>query len=205
MTKIKICGITNLDDALKATEFGADALGFIFAKSQRQITPLEVKKIVINLPPFIVKVGVFVNYPLEEVKKIEQECKLDILQFHGDESPDYCNNFEMVIKTFQIKDANSVKKLTKYKVCAYLLDTYLPYKRGGTGKTFNWQIAKLAKKYGRIILSGGLKLENILEALKQVKPYAIDVSSGIEKLPGKKDWFKMKEFIKKVREFDVTQ
>ncbi len=201
MVRVKICGITNLKDALLAVDAGADAVGFVFAESPRRITPDEARKISLALPPFICRVGVFVDEEIKRVKEIASFCKLGILQFHGSESSDYCSSFEQkVIKSFRIRDFSDLEKLSEYKVGAFLLDAYEEGKLGGTGKVFNWEIAVKAKKYGTpIILSGGLKPENVLEAIKFVQPYAVDASSGVEIRPGGKDSNKMREFIKKVK------
>lgn len=205
MIKIKICGITNGRDALWAEKLGVDALGFIFAESPRRVYPRAVEKIISLLPPFISRVGVFVNEDKEKVREIAQICSLTSLQFHGEESPSYCQEFKewKVIKSFRVKDEEILKEIPQYKVDAYLLDTYSVNKHGGTGRTFNWEIAQKVKKLGvPIILSGGLNLENITQGITKVKPYAVDVSSGVEKEPGKKDHQKLKDFVKKIRRQD---
>jgi len=202
MTRVKICGITNLRDALSAVELGADALGFVFAESPREISIKKAERIIERLPPLITTVGVFVNEMPKVVIETAIKCSLDVLQFHGEELPGYFFNFFLgkIIKAFRIKDKSSLRRLPQYKmVDAYLLDAYLPGKRGGSGKTFNWDLALEAKKYKQpIILSGGLTPQNVREAILKVKPYAVDVSSGVEKEPGKKDYRKMKKFIKAV-------
>lgn len=198
--KIKICGITNIEDALFAANCGADALGFIFFKgSPRYIEISSTKKIISHLPPFLTTVGVFVNEEPEEIRKIMQYVGLDVAQLHGDESPETCNTLPRVIKAFRINTFNDLATLSKYKVSAYLLDTYSPEQYGGTGKTFDWDIAVEAKKYGPLILSGGLNVGNVEQAIQKVKPYAIDVCSGIEQSKGKKDLKKMREFIIKAK------
>ncbi len=205
MIKIKICGITNERDALWAEKLGVDALGFIFAESPRRVYPRAVEKIISFLPPFISRVGVFVNEDKEKVREIAQICSLTSLQFHGEESPSYCQEFKewKVIKSFRVKDEEILKEIPQYKVDAYLLDTYSVNKHGGTGRTFNWEIAQKVKKLGvPIILSGGLNLENITQGITKVKPYAVDVSSGVEKEPRKKDHQKLKDFVKKIRRQD---
>jgi len=202
MTRVKMCGITNLRDALSAVELGADALGFVFAESPREISIKKAERIIERLPPLITTVGVFVNEMPKVVIETAIKCSLDVLQFHGEELPGYFFNFFLgkIIKAFRIKDKSSLRRLPQYKmVDAYLLDAYLPGKRGGSGKTFNWDLALEAKKYKQpIILSGGLTPQNVREAILKVKPYAVDVSSGVEKEPGKKDYRKMKKFIKAV-------
>lgn len=194
--KIKICGITNLEDALFAANYGADAIGFIFYKgSPRYIEPNNAKEIVSYLPPFITTVGVFVNEDPEKMRQIMDYAGLDIIQLHGDELPETCKIWTRVIKAFRVSDLTDLKLLQTYRTSANLLDTYSPDIFGGTGRTFNWDIAVEAKRYGPVILSGGLNVENVEKAIQWVKPYAIDVSSGIEQYKGKKDLKKMREFI----------
>ncbi|MEK7274046.1 MAG: phosphoribosylanthranilate isomerase [Candidatus Desantisbacteria bacterium] len=197
---VKICGITNIEDAVFAVEAGADALGFIFAKkSPRLVDEKTVKTIIKQIPPFVTTVGVFVDEPLDVVQDVVEYCSLDIVQLHGNESPIYCSQINRrVIKAFKVKDADSLLMLPEYQVCGYLLDTFIEGTDGGTGKQFDWNLARDAKKYGRIILAGGLNPENVTEAIMQVKPYAVDVSSGVESLPGKKDRARMMEFVRRV-------
>lgn len=203
LAKIKICGITNFDDALAAAELGADYIGFVFAPSPRRIEPERAKTIIDRLPRAVLKVGVFVNEHADKVKEIASYCSLDWLQFHGDESPEYCQRFEQrVIKTVRVKNGASLDRLADYQVDAFLLDTYSEDKLGGTGKTFDWNIAREAKKYGKIFLSGGLNAGNVAEAIKLVKPYAVDVSSGIESAPYQKNHTKIRSFIEACRKID---
>ncbi len=200
MVKVKICGITNLQDALVAVEAGADMLGFVFAPSPRMVSPEQVKEIISGLSFPVTKVGVFVDNDLEFVRKTMSECSLDSLQFHGTESPEYCTSFPSgVIKAFRVRDESILDMLPLYQVDAFLLDSYDPEKAGGTGRTFNWSIARDARKYGNIILSGGLTPENVAQAITQVEPHAVDVSSGVEVTPGKKDPGKIMAFIQAVR------
>jgi len=201
MVKVKICGITNKEDALLAVKLGADALGFIFAPSPRRITPRRAKEIIEILPPFIDRVGVFVNEEISRVKDIAKFCCLTTLQFHGDESPGYCTKFhQKIIKSFSVK-GEVPRGISDYRVDAYLLDAFCEKKRGGTGKTFNWEIARKVKKLNfPLILSGGLTPDNVKEAIRKVKPYAVDVVSGVEASPGKKSKEKLREFIQKVKE-----
>ncbi len=200
MVKVKICGITNLEDALAAVKWGADALGFVFASSPRQVTPQQVAHIVAGLPPFVCKVGVFVDSDLQKVKDTMAVCALDLAQLHGSESPDFCQAlFPRVIKSFRVKDEAILTLLSQYRANAYLLDSYDATLKGGTGRSFNWDIAKKAKHYGPIILSGGLTPENVRQAISSVQPYAVDVSSGVEKSPGKKDHDKIRAFLKEAK------
>ncbi len=197
--RIKICGITNKEDALAAAHLGADALGFVFATSPRKVSAESAREIIKALPPFVKTVGVFVDEDPERVSSIAAMCGLDVLQLHGSESVDYCNSFDRrVIKAVRLQSRDELKNLSKYVdiVDGLLLDTYVPNKPGGTGITFDWNLALEAKRYGRIILAGGLNPENVAAAISMVKPYAVDASSGLERSPGVKDHEKMAQFIK---------
>lgn len=200
--KVKICGITNTSDALAAVESGADALGFMFyTPSPRNVSLRAAADTIRQLPPFVVKVGVFVNADAELVVRAVGECGLNLLQFHGDEPPEYCLQFGMMsMKAFRIRDAESLKILPSYRTDAWLLDAYVSDQLGGTGDTFNWDLAVEARRLGRpIFLAGGLTPENVGDAIRRVQPYAVDVSSGVEAAPGKKDHAKVKAFIKAVK------
>jgi phosphoribosylanthranilate isomerase len=203
MVKIKVCGITNQQDASLAVALGVDALGFIFAQSPRQVNPEKAKDIISTLPPFVQAVGVFVNEAPGRIREIMQRCRLDLIQLHGNETPDVCNELmPQSIKAFQLKDESSLDIITPYcgKTRAFLFDTYSKDKRGGTGKTFDWDLAIRGKELGvPVILSGGLNHANIEKAVSTVKPYAVDVNSGIEESPGKKDPVLMKELIKTIQ------
>jgi phosphoribosylanthranilate isomerase len=202
-TKIKICGITNLPDALLAVELGADALGFIFyPKSPRYIQVRAAADICHALPPFVTKVGVFVDELEYEIEKALSECLLNALQFHGEEPPGFCQKFPAKsIKAIRVRDESSLRAAAEYDVDALLLDTYTESERGGTGRTFDWSLAALAKQTlaPPIILSGGLTTTNVQEAVRKVRPYAVDVSSGVEREPGKKDPEKLRRFIELVK------
>ncbi len=201
MVRVKICGITNIEDALLAVGLGADALGFVFAPSPRKISPEVAREIIEALPPFVSRVGVFVNQVRDKVEKIAHLCNLDVLQLHGEESSAYCKAFELkVIKALRVKDSSVLDVMSKYEVDAFLLDTFVGDKHGGTGKTFNWKIAGEAKSFGEVILSGGLTPKNIDEAIVDVEPYGVDVSSGVEAYPGKKDPEKLRAFFNAVRQ-----
>ena len=203
MTHVKICGITNLEDALTAVEAGADALGFVFYKeSPRHIFPEEATRIIRLLPPFVQTVGLFVNEPPEQVNEIADLCQLDLIQLHGDETASYCELIKRrVLKAFRVRSLTCLDPIADYRVAGLLLDTYSPSSYGGTGTTFNWEIAAEAvKRHQRIILAGGLHPGNVADAIRQVKPYAVDVSSGVELSPGKKDAAKLQEFIRNAKE-----
>ncbi|UCD84400.1 MAG: phosphoribosylanthranilate isomerase [Deltaproteobacteria bacterium] len=204
MVKIKICGITNLKDALRAVELGADALGFNFyLKSPRLVSEEMANDIIRQLPPFFVPVGIFVNETSERIKKVVGITGIQAIQLHGDESPEFCSQFsKTIIKAIRVKNHESLKNMNDYKVNAFLLDSYSP-KYGGSGKTINWELAKEAKKYGRIILAGGLNPDNIVKAIKEARPYGVDVCSGVEKEPGKKDHEKLKKLIQAVKNLNI--
>lgn len=206
MTKIKICGITNKKDALDAAALGIDMLGFVFyANSKRYVQPRTAGDIANELPPYIGKVGVFVNEEREKVLQIAQDASLDILQFHGDETPDYCGSFKdryKVIKAFRLKDKKDLKVINDYDVDFILLDTYKTDSIGGTGEAFDWNILKDFEILKPIILSGGLNPSNVGRAIKEIAPYGVDVSTGVESGPGKKDLKLMKRFVENVRKID---
>jgi phosphoribosylanthranilate isomerase len=210
MVKVKICGITNPEDALTAVEAGADALGFVFYKeSPRHIFPEEAARIINLLPPFVQAVGLFVNEEAATVNQIARFCRLGLVQLHGDESPDYCSLIEpRIMKAFRIRSLTCLDPIDAYRLSGCLLDAYSPSFYGGTGTSFNWEIAGEAVKRGhRIVLAGGLTPENVAEAIRQVQPWAVDVSSGVESAPGKKDADKLREFIRTAKEvfYDTTR
>ena len=197
--KVKICGVTSPVDALSAADAGADALGFMFYQSSPRFISLEAAAAIAQkLPSQIVKAGVFVDAPEELVLRAIAGCGLNLLQFHGNESPEYCLQFGLMsMKAFRIKDAASLQALAEYPTDAWLLDSYVADKLGGTGERFNWDLARQAQQLGRpIFLAGGLTPENVAEAVRQVRPYAVDVSSGVEGSPGRKDHEKVRAFIK---------
>jgi phosphoribosylanthranilate isomerase len=197
--KVKICGITNLADGMAAAEAGADALGFVFYdQSPRGISVEAAAALIRQLPAFIMKVGVFVNAPEDLVVWAIRECGLNLLQFHGEESPEYCLQFGLMsMKAFRIRDAASLQPLLGYHTDAWLLDAYTPDKPGGTGETFNWDLALEARGWGRpIFLAGGLTPGNVAEAVRRAQPYGVDVSSGVEAAPGRKDLAKVIAFIR---------
>ena len=200
--KVKICGITNLADALGAIEAGVDMLGFIFCKSSpRHMTVAAAAEITRQLPSHIVKIGVFVDAPDELVMQAISECGLNMLQFHGEEKPEDCLKFGvMSIKAFRVRDAQSLDALHDYPTDAWLLDTFAERQAGGTGRTFDWDLAVRAQRFGKpIFLAGGLDPANVIEAVRRVRPFAVDVSSGVEASPGKKDPAKVKVFIRSAK------
>jgi phosphoribosylanthranilate isomerase len=200
---VKICGITDPKDARIAVDRGAAALGFIFADSSRQITPHKARDIINAIPPFVKTVGVFVNEDPTVIRSVKHYCGLDLVQLHGDESPDLCAELmPYAIKALRIKDESSLRTARPYrgKVRALLLDTYSKDKAGGTGETFDWQLAiKIKKLEIPIILAGGLGPSNIEGAISTVRPYAVDVNSGVEKYPGKKSHTLIEDLMQKVK------
>jgi phosphoribosylanthranilate isomerase len=205
--KIKICGITNIDDALFSAELGADALGFIFVKtSSRHIRPSAARKIIQKLPPFVIPVGIVADAERDEILELIDETGICCVQLHGNELPKQLAKFPVpVYKSFRVDKEFNLETLQRYKGSAYLLDTYVEGALGGTGKTFDWDIAVQAKTYGRIILAGGLTPENIAKAIQKVHPYAVDVNSGVESVPGKKDRTKLEQLFKIIRPFQNEQ
>jgi phosphoribosylanthranilate isomerase len=196
--KVKICGITNVADALAAAEAGADMIGLMFAeKSPRLISLATAVEIHRALPPFVLRVGVFVNPAEDLVMRALGECGLSLLQFHGDETSEFCTQFgAMSLKAFRIQNAESLTALENYHTDAFLLDAHSKNGLGGTGETFNWNLAVAAQKFGKpIFLAGGLTPSNVAEAVRQVQPFAVDVSSGVESALGKKDVAKVRAFI----------
>lgn len=196
--KIKICGITNYEDAKLACDLGADAIGFIFyKKSKRSVDAEEVKNIISKLPAFILKVGVFVNERIDIVNQIMQDCKLNIAQLHGDENVEYLNEINFpVVKALRISNNYDYNILKQYLNFNILLDTFNNNEFGGTGTNFKWDTIPSDIK-SKIILAGGIKEENLEEIFSNILPYAIDVSSSLEEFPGKKNKSKMLSFFKK--------
>jgi len=197
MTRIKICGLTNLEDALLAVELGADALGFIFSESPRKITVEKARFIINHLPPFIIKVGVFVNEAVDSVKKIDSALGLHLLQFHGDESVDYVRSFDgKGIKAFRVAELLDLEIIAHSGFDFFILDSKIK------GQPFDLEIALRAKRYGKFLLGGGLNPENVEQVLEKVSPFGIDACSGIEIHPGKKDPEKLREFIWRIKKWD---
>jgi phosphoribosylanthranilate isomerase len=200
--KVKICGITNTKDAQTAAEAGADAIGLMFyTASPRHISVKAAAEVVRNLPPTVLRTGVFVDPNPEDVFAAIMACGLNLLQFHGAETPEFCQQFGILtMKAFRIQNAESLASLPSFGTDAFLLDSHVPGKAGGTGETFNWNFAIEAKKIGRpIFLAGGLTANNVAEAVQTVQPYGVDVSSGVETSPGIKDPEKIRAFITAAR------
>ena len=202
MTKVKVCGITNLADAEKALEFGADALGFNFyPPSPRCIAPEEARAVLQRLPEGCCNIAVFVNEPKEKVREIITHGELangrqaySALQFHGDESQEYCRGWSMkVIKAFRVREKKSLEGMEQFPADFYLLDSWSSG-YGGSGAAFSWEWLE-GLKTEKLILSGGLSIENVVEAIRRIHPYGVDVCSGVETRPGIKDHAKLKEFI----------
>ena len=210
MTKVKICGITNLEDALLSAKFGADALGFNFyEKSPRYITPEKAREIIEQLPAKVLKVGVFVNESLDKIIEIAEAAKLDALQLHGEETPEFARELKTktnleIIKAFRVLPQFKPEDVLQYEVDAILLDAYSPKEHGGTGETFDWEIAKKVQQiFPKMYLAGGLSVENVADAIEKVVPFAVDVCSGIESQKGLKDLPKTEKFIFCVKTFSV--
>lgn len=202
--RVKICGITNWKDAKIAIDAGADALGFNFyAKSPRRITASHAKEIIRNLPSHVTAVGVFVNGSARAALRIAHTTNLGMLQLHGEESPATVERLAReypVIKAFRVRPRFRARELKKYPgAVGFLLDGYDAERYGGTGKRFDWNVAREAKRYGPVILAGGLRAENIADAIRQVKPFGLDVCSGVETQPGKKDAKKVKKLMAAVK------
>ena len=195
---VKICGITSEADALAAAEAGADAIGLMFYEgSPRHVTLEQAKAISAALPPHVMRVGVFVNAEEAFVHQALTECMLNILQFHGDETPEECSRYPvMTLKAFRVQGDETLAQLEAYPSAGYLLDAYVKDALGGTGATFNWDLAVRAQEFGKpIFLAGGLTPENVAEAVRKVQPFGVDVSSGVESEPGRKDAEQMRTFV----------
>ncbi|MDH4361791.1 MAG: phosphoribosylanthranilate isomerase [Nitrospirota bacterium] len=203
--KIKICGITNQEDAETAVHEGADALGFVFySQSPRYVEPAVAKRIIESLPPFVLPIGVFVNQDLDTVRGLFDDCGLALAQLHGDESPGFCESLRRpVLRALRLRDRTSFLALAEFKgrmgVRGFVVDAFSEMVYGGTGHTTDWSLAAEVAKAVPILLAGGLTSENVQEAIRQVQPYGVDVSSGVEQSPGRKDSAKIRAFIQSVR------
>ena len=201
--RVKICGLTNANDAVAAAEAGADALGFMFfAGSKRNVSFSDAAAIIRELPPLVAKVGVFVNATAEEIRRAVDETGIDTLQLHGEETPEFCAQFAplKVVKAFRLRDRDSLHDCQRYPAHAWLLDSFVAGTHGGTGIMADWNLAAEAVQLHRhVILAGGLRAETVAEAVRRVRPFAVDVSSGVEFAPGQKDAAKVRAFIENVR------
>jgi phosphoribosylanthranilate isomerase len=204
VTRVKICGITSAEDAAVAVEAGADALGFVFVPgTPRLVHPDVARRIVMDLPPFVTTVGVFVDQPLDNVLHIAEHCRLQAVQLHGDEPEEYSRSIPVrVIRAIRVRDARDLTPIATYPAHAFLLDAFVEGRAGGTGTPISWDLARQAKGKVPIILSGGLRPETVAQAVRVVRPYGVDVSSGVETSPGRKGREKVREFIAAVREAD---
>lgn len=202
MVKVKICGITNLEDARQAITSGADALGFVFySGSPRAVSVEQVREIVAELPPLVTLIGLFVNERPEQIERIVRDCKLHLAQLHGDEPPELLQSLGCpAFKALRVKDGASVAGHAAFEGPALLLDAWSPDHFGGTGESFDWQLAAGVARERPLILAGGLTPFNVAEAVRRVKPYAVDVSSGVETRPGKKDPELVRAFIRSAKE-----
>ena len=208
MTRVKICGITEFEDARDAALLGASAIGLNFyPNSPRYIEPARAAKIIEKLPPFVTVVGVFVNYPNpQNLEDFAVSLGLHAVQLHGSETPDYCSMVQRVkvIKAFRVDSKFRVDTLRSHGSGTFLLDACSPDQFGGTGKSFNWELVFGANAFGSIIIAGGLNPENVSQVVNMLHPFAVDVSSGVESKPGKKDYEKMRRFIEAVHRTDVA-
>ncbi len=203
MTRVKICGLTRREDALRTADAGADALGFVFApRSRRRADPEVVARVAEELPPFVTLVGVFLDQPASEVSATVTACRLSVAQLHGSEDLAYVRALPLrTLKSVSLSSRADLELLARYPgVSTFLLDAAAGAERGGTGVVFDWTWAVEAKKYGRIVLAGGLHPGNVADAIRTVRPWAVDVCTGTEASPGVKDPEKVKEFIRRVRE-----
>ena len=208
MIKVKICGVTNVDDAMLVTNLGAEFIGLnLFKDSPRKVSVAMAKDIISKLPPFIIPVGIFVDEDIQVLAKTAKKCGFKMIQLHGSETPEYCKQVTEltqlpIIKAIRVKDESSLETIPQYKdaVKYILLDAFVEGEAGGTGESFNWDLALKAVDLGiPIFLAGGLTPENVEEAIEKVRPFAVDTSSGVERLQRKKDYEKMKTFIRNAR------
>jgi phosphoribosylanthranilate isomerase len=203
MTRVKICGITTSEDALAICAAGADAIGFVFAKSPRQVSRDAVAEIVRKLPLFVTTVGVFVDETIDSVRETMQSCRLKLAQLHGNEDDRYCKALRLpFIKAFSLREEQTLRAIEVLPYADFLVDSHSVDASGGTGRVCDWSLAARASKLGRMVLAGGLTPANVRSALEAVHPYAVDASSGVELSPGKKDISKVQQFINEVHTWD---
>ncbi|MGA1844038.1 MAG: phosphoribosylanthranilate isomerase [bacterium] len=209
-TRVKICGLTSLSDAMEAVHLGADALGFIFTReSPRCLEPEAASAITAQIPPLVTRIGVFKDQDPEWIRDVVLFCNLHIVQLHGSEPPEYCESLDIdYIKAFRMQDERSLGTMQDYTISsrerAFLLDTFVHDRAGGTGKTFDWNLVQSAAAFGPIILSGGLHPGNVGQAILQVRPFAVDTCSGVEREPGKKDAERLQAFFDQVHQADMV-
>jgi len=206
VTRVKICGITTVEDALAAAELGADAIGLHFADTPRKVTPERAAEIAAALPPFISVIGIFTTEDAHILDRIRR-CRLSAVQLLGEQSDEFARaigHYRPVIRAVRVRNAESLASIRRLpNACAYLLDSYSEEKLGGTGRKFDWSLAVRAREFGKpIILAGGLGPDNVADAIRVVRPYAVDASSRLESEPGRKDYERVKEFIENVRAAD---
>jgi phosphoribosylanthranilate isomerase len=204
MTRVKICGITSVEDAAAAVDAGADALGLVFVPGTPRVIGREMaERIAAGIPPLVTTVGIFVDQPMEEILSIIARCRLQAVQLHGNESAALSREIPVkVIKAIRVRDAADLREIATYPAHAFLLDAFVEGKPGGTGTTIPWDLARQATGRLPVILSGGLRPDNVAQAVRAVRPFAVDVSSGVETGPGRKDHRKVRDFIAAVREAD---
>jgi phosphoribosylanthranilate isomerase len=206
IVRVKICGITRLEDALLGVDLGADALGFNFVEgSPRRLDADAAAAIAAALPPYPIRVGVFADQPPETVEGVARRAGMHCLQLHGDESPESCARLALPwYKAHVVSPGFRPEDVRRYRAAAFLLDGYAPGQRGGTGRAFDWSVARRAASYGRLILAGGLTPESVARAIAAARPFAVDVNSGVESAPGIKDRRLLEGFMRKVREASLS-
>jgi phosphoribosylanthranilate isomerase len=202
-TWIKICGICRLEDGLAAAEAGADAIGFVFAESPRRIDAEAARTIARDLPPHVLRFGVFVDETPAEIARVVAAAELDRVQLHGFEEPMVRELVgTRVVKAFRARDESVIEEIAGWAVDTFFLDTWTPEAAGGTGRPFDWGVARRAAQLGRLILAGGLTPDNVGTAIQEVRPFGVDVSSGVEEFPGVKDARRIRDFVDAVRRAD---
>lgn len=199
--RIKLCGITSLDDARRCVDAGVDALGFIFVPgTPRHVTAETAARIIETLPPFVTPVGVFWDHPAGQVKAIAEQCRLGALQFHGDEAPeDLLEHRLPLIKTLKVAGAADLARMPEYRVAAFLLDSPARWSEGAARPPIPWDVAAVAARRHPVLLSAGLTPDNVALAVRRVRPYGVDVNSGVEARPGRKDPAKVRRFVAEAR------